>query len=818
MRSYLAVLLRILQRDRMYAAINICGLSLGVACSLILGLFLRSELTYDRHNVQHTRIFRVAQEFTTSGHSSRYARSAQPLGPMLAADYPQIQAFVRFEKNSPDDGLPLHHGNTTFYWKNCYFVDDNVFQVFTHKILYGDPKTALKSPDSIAVSETFARKYFGNANPLGETITTDVGIPSRITLVFADLPANSHLKYDILYSNHVDFLRLPDEATARRQMLWNARDFTYLLMAPGFDPASWPRINDEFYRRYMADTGKNLNASWHSWLQPLADVQLGPELNLDEPTDNPLTIYACAAVALFILAVACINYMNLATARASRNTRSVGIRKILGVSRGSLALQFLGESVLFSLVALVIGVVLVELILRFTPINSLLGDQVVMDLRAEPQLVVWLLAFGVLMGVVSGLYPAFYLSSWAPLTALTARQGSSRGNPRLREALVLLQFTISAAVIATTLLMAAQMRYVAQKPLGFEKQNRIVVTLRGATAIRAIPTLRAELTQDSHILAVTEAQEVMGQSPDLYGVKIEAGPGPSGPMQVEQIPSMNVGADFVKVMGLTLVQGRDFTQRRLTDAGMICLVNEALVRKMGWTEPLGKRVSPIYNNTNGHVIGVVRDFNFKSLHTVVEPLILWPVDDTFAGVEPVYLAFQQRMLVLSITGTDIGRTLAHVEEVLRRIDPKHPFEYAFLDSSLDNLYRAELTLTKLIGAFAVVCILIACLGLFGLAAFTTEQRTREIGTRKVLGASTWQIIVLLARRTLLLVVVAGVLASIVAYLAVEQWLTGFAYRAAINPLTFVLSTAVAAGVAFATVAVQSLRAAQADPASTLRHV
>jgi putative ABC transport system permease protein len=375
MKTYLAVLLRTLQRDGLYAAINLCGLSLGIACTLILGLFLRSELTFDRHNVQHERIFRVVQEFTTSGHSSRYARTGQSLGPMLAADYPAIKAYVRFEKNSPDDGLALHHGDTTFYWKGSYFVDDNVFEVFTHRILYGDPKTALKGSDSIAVSETFARKYFGNENPLGQTITTDVGVPSRITLVFADLPANSHLKYDILYSNHLNFLRLPEDATERRRLLWNARDFTYLLMAPGFDPASWQRISGEFYGRYMSEMGRNLNASFDSWLQPLTSIQLGSGLNLDEPTDNPLYIRACTAIALFVLVVASINYMNLATSRASRSARSVGIRKILGASRASLALQFVAESVLISLVALVLGVVIVELGLEFTPVSAVSGAQ-----------------------------------------------------------------------------------------------------------------------------------------------------------------------------------------------------------------------------------------------------------------------------------------------------------------------------------------------------------------------------------------------------------------------------------------------------------
>lgn len=811
------VLWRTLQRDRLYAAINVCGLSLGVACCLLLGLFLRSELTYDQHNVLHGRIFRVAQEFTTNGSTNRFARTGRELAPMLQADNPQIQAFVRFQKNAPDDGVALHHGRDTFYWKGSYFVDDNVFEVFTHRIIYGDPKTALKDPYSIAVSESFARKYFGNANPLGQTITADTGIANKITLVFADLPANSHLKYDILYSGNIDFLRTVGPLAG----LWEANQFTYLLMAPGFDPASWPRISDAFYQRHMAATGKQYHASWHSWLQPLASIHLGSDLTFDEPVGNRLYVYACAGVAAFILAIACINYMNLATARASRGARSVGIRKILGASRNSLALQFLGESVLFALLAVVLGVVIVELLLRLTPVSSLLEGQVRLDLRAEPALALWLLGFGLLMGAVAGLYPAFFLSSWAPLAALTGHQGSARSGTRLREALVLLQFTISAFVIAVTLLMAAQMHYVATRPLGFEKQNRLVVTLRGGQTIRAIPALLTELARDPHVLGVCEAQSLMGQSPELFGVRIEGGPGPSLPLRVEQMHSMRVGTGFVKVMGITIAQGRDLSERRSGEPSTGFLVNEALVRRMGWTEALGRQIkmgivaSP--NDPDGRVIGVVRDFNFRSLHTPIEPLILWSLDDSFADVQPAFVPFEQRMLVLSIAAQKTGQTLAHVQQVMRRIDPAHPLEYSFLDSSLDNLYRAEHSLLRLVAVFATVCILIACLGLFGLSAFTTGQKAREIATRKVLGASALEIITLLSRRVLLLVLVAGAFASVVGYLAVDRWLTGFAYRAPINPLMFLLATGVAAAVTFATVALQSYRAASANPVEGLRH-
>jgi putative ABC transport system permease protein len=817
MRNYLLVLVRTLQREKLYAAINIAGLSLGIACCLLLGLFLWSELTYDRHFTNYQHVYRVENQFSIAGTLETFAITSRALGPMLAADYPMVKAYVRFQSNGAGGGntggVAIHHGSDTYYWDNSYYVDDNVFQVLSHKIIYGDPKTALKDPSSIAISETVARKYFGNANPVGESVTTDAGQPAHITLVFADLPPNTHLKYDLLFSGNAAFMRDPDNTTLRRQQLFGVNSFTYLLMAPGFDPKSWPRVSDEFFKRYMADTAKTMNASWQMWLQPLAAVHLRSNVGFDQPTGNPVYLYGCAAVALFILMVACINYMNLATARAMRRAHSVGIRKILGASRLSLGLQFMGEAILFSLLALVVGVVIVEVSLRFTDINSLMGQQVSLDLVRRPSLLGALLGLGLLMGVLSGFYPAFYLSSWAPLSALTGKHAASKANLRFREALVLVQFTISVAVIACTILMAAQMRYVASKSLGFQKENQVVMTLRGVATIERISTIRTELAKNSNILGTSEAAVVMGQQVSVNIIPMENNSGVITPTEAANIP---IGEDFVNVMGLKIVQGRDFSKRLLTDVGTNCLVNEAMVRKMGWAEPLGKRIQ--MGNRNGRVVGVLQDFNFMSLHTKVEPLLMYPLSDDFSGVPEVFKPTVQRRLVMKITGTDVDRTLAYAEDVMAKADPKHPFEFEFLDDQLDHLYKSEHQLTRLIGIFAVVCIFIACLGLFGLASFTTELRTREIGTRKVLGASAWQIIALLARRILILVAIASVLAAVMSYFAIDEWLTGFAYRAGINPLIFVLAAIVAAIVAFVTVALQSHKTASANPVEALRQV
>jgi putative ABC transport system permease protein len=417
--------------------------------------------------------------------------------------------------------------------------------------------------------------------------------------------------------------------------------------------------------------------------------------------------------------------------------------------------------------------------------------------------------------LLSGLYPAFYLSSWAPLTALTGKQTASRGNLRMREFLVLVQFTISATAIACTLLMVAQMHYVANRPLGFERDHRLMVSLRGAATIDKIPAIKNELLRDSRVHVVGIASQTPANG-DRAGITIVSAENPDGSMAQQMFNVMAIGEEYEKSLGMKVLQGRDLSARLLTDVGSNMVVNEALVRKMGWTDPLGKRLT--LGGRNGRVVGVVKDFNFKSLHYKIDPVVLMTLDNDMTRVSELNKPFQQRHLMIDIAPTQVSETLSHVRRVMTEADPRHPFEFRFLDEALDDQYRSEISLTKLIGIFAGVSILIACMGLFGLAAFTTEQRSREIGTRKVLGATAWQIVTLLARRILILVLVASVLAGVASFFTIDEWLTGFAYRAGINPLIFLLSAVVAATVAYATVAAQCWRTASADPVKTLRHV
>jgi putative ABC transport system permease protein len=798
--------LRALYRDKVYALINLIGLSLALACCMILGLYLRSELTYDQHHVQHERIFRVVNEITRNERVIRVARTSQVLGSMLAEDHGEIRDYVRFR--SAGEQL-VRHGDNAFYWRDAYVADDNVFEIFTHRIVAGDPATALVDPSSTAVSRTFAQRYFGDADPLGEVFTIDNGAQWKVALVFEDWPENTHLKYDILFSYNAPFFNADGEQQ-RRQALFDLNDFTYLLLPQSYDVRAFDAVSTAFFERHIADNP--FGATWRAWLQPLADIHLHSDVQGDLPTANFYYLYGVTAVSIFILLVACINHMNLATARATRRAKEIGMRKILGASKRSLALQFLTESVVLAFAALAIGGVLVAIALQITPITDLLGKPLVLDIAAEPGLLLAMLGAALLVGIVSGLYPALYLTSILPGSALV---GSARAGARtigLRQFLVLFQFTITVAVIACTLLMAAQMRFVASQSLGFAKENRLMITLRGVDAIAQIPAIENELAKDSRVLGVTSSERMMGERFRTNLTQIESN---LGAMEEGTVSHMAVADDFQTVMGMEIVTGRGFASDFGTDEAAAVIVNETLVAQRGWTEPLGKRL--LLDERPRRVIGVVRDFNYRSLHEAVEPFVMYQFADDFENVPPQARALQTRLLVVNIAGDDVASTFDFVRDTVTRFDQAHPFEYRFVDESLDLLYRSEQRMMKLIGIFAAICIFIACLGVFGLAAFTTQQRAQEIGIRKVHGASTAQVIMLLSRNVLVLIVLGSIVASLAAYLAIDLWLAGFAYRAAINPAVFVAAAFLALGVAYATVALQSFKAARANPIRALRY-
>ena len=599
----------------------------------------------------------------------------------------------------------------------------------------------------------------------------------------------------------------------QRGRLFNIGLYTYLVMPENYNIKNFKAVSASFFKRFMEDIGKRIGQTWDCWLQPLPDIHLHSDVAGDLPGGNLYYVYGFAVVAAFILLLACINYVNLAIARAAKRAKEIGMRKILGIPRWLLMIRFLGEAVIFSLIAMVIGAAIVEVVLKLTSINELLGKSLTLGLKDDPTLLLWMLGLSLVVGLLSGLYPAFYLSSISPLSALAGTQGKSIAGFRLRELLVLTQFTAAVIVIACTLIMAMQMRYVSQKPLGFEKHNRVVIRLRGLDLIEKYSTLKNELLKDSRITGVSVSQGVPGM--EQFTILHSEADSENGPPGKIILSNMSVGEDFPEVMGMKLVLGRSFSKKLITDIGNSLVVNEALVKNRGWKDPLGKRIQ--MGLVNGKVIGVVQDFHARSLHTPVEPFVLYQFNDDFQNIPAAARPAYQRSCIVSIAGKDVQQTLKFLQDKFAQYDPKHPFEYKFMDDLLDGMYLSEEHLMKMIGIFSGICIFISCMGLFGLAAFTTEQRSKEIGIRKALGASASQIIMMLSRNILLLVMTGAIVASIIAYYAIEDWLAGFAYRVGINPLVFVVSTIVVLAVAFLTVALQSYKTAQANPALMMRY-
>jgi putative ABC transport system permease protein len=807
LKRYLKITLRQLAREKVYALLNVSGLALGLACCLMLGLYLWSELTYDRHHVNHERIYRIATHIKfADGRSSDLAITSSPFGPMLAAEHPEyFKSYVRFRAVARTNPQLLRHEDQSAYWDDVYLADENVFDVFTHEIVYGDPRTALTQPDSIAISRRMAQRYFGAENPIGRILTTDGGRSLSVRLVFEELPENSHLRYDALAAYKGAGAGVPTDFTERLQRLVNLGDFeyTYVVLADGADPREYARLSEAFNDKYTAIALQAAKLEMSSWIEPLADIHLGSDLEYDQPHGNRMYLYAFAAVAALILGLACINYVNLATARAIQRTRAIGLRKILGAGRGSLIAQSLGESVVFALLATVLGVIVVEVMLSLPAVSALFGKTLTLDLFGRPLLALGVLAFGLCVGLAAGIYPAVYLSSFLPLTALAGRYRP--GGLRLREALVFTQFAISIGVIACTLLMGQQMHFIANKGLGFDKENRVLLTLRDRSLVERESLIANELEKRAGVLGVATSATIMGRDMPHVTGKAENDEGVMTDLGFSLFP---IGDNFIEVMGIELVKGRDFSRRLLTDVGASYIVNETFVRTMGWDEPIGKRIGiGAAGMFAGPVIGVVRDFNYKSLRTNIEPFVMVR-NNSDSG---------ERLMVVSVAPEGIRETLQSIQALFAELDPVHPFEYTFLDQDLDRLYVSEERLMRLTGIFAAICILVACLGLFGLAASATEQRTKEIGIRKVLGASTLTIILLLARRVLVLIAAGAAIASIVAWLAMQEWLSGFAYRVSLNPAYLLLAALGAGSVALLTIALQSWRTAHGDPIEALRY-
>ena len=813
--TYFKTAFRSLLREKAYSLINIAGLSIGIACFLILSLYLLNETSYDRHHTNHERVYRLSNEFSINGNADFAALSSTQSGRMMHEQFDEILAFARFLPMPAPQWLMRSRGED-YYWENVYSANNAVFDLFTHEVIYGNPETVLIEPDSMAVSETFAQRYFGDANPIGEIIETENN-DYRIDLVFRDLPENSHLKYDALLS--YERVGDPDPSDALIQ-LWNIGLYTYLMFDEDYDIANFEQLSAQFFQNSMVPTARqySLDANLNFVLEPLADIHLNSTTTYDLPRGNVFYVYAFAAIAVFVLLVASINYMNLATARATRRAKEVGMRKVIGASRLQLVGQFIGESVFYVLISLLIALLLTFLAINYTDIPQLFDSSLQFELLMSPTGIGLLILGSILIGLISGSYPAFYLSLISPQAAFQGADRVGKSGGRTRETLVLVQFIISVAVIASTLLMLVQMNFVQTLSLGFDKKNKIVVRVQGADQVERIPELRNELLQQSGVIGVTTASQMPGDLMDIPALRVDDN---NGVLTDQVLNSMGVGFGFVETLGINVVLGRSFDESRETDRTHAVLVNESMVAAMGWDDPIGKRVLTFDLDAEPLlVIGVLEDFHYAGLQEEVVPILLSVFQpDLSEGTTEQRREFSLQLVVI-VEDSGIRSTTDFLQQRWATFDLELPFEFRMLEDSLNELYGSEQRLMQLIGFFAGVCILISCLGLYVLSAFNTAQRTKEIGVRKVLGASATSIIQLLFRRVLVLVAMASMIASLVSYWAISEWLQNFYYRIdllGLNLIMFAMASLLAVIIAFVTMALQSFKTAQSNPITALRH-
>lgn len=770
-----------MKRHKGYSFINIAGLAIGMAICILILLWVQDELNFDRFHENAENIYRV--NMNDQNYGVVWPIVSIPVGPALKQEFPEVIDSVRVSDFS---GLVTREEKK--FDEIGAYVDPSFFEIFSFPFVKGDPKTALSAPSSIVITQEMANKFFGTEDPLGKNLKLNNTLDFAVTGVIKDMPRNSHI--------HFDFLA-PFE-------IFELRDR---------EPTHWGRFQIYTYVMLQDDTPfKGVEEKIAGILQE-HNVREGPKLGLEPLTRIHLYavdgggdmryVYVFSIIAVFILVIACINFMNLTTARSSTRAKEIGMRKVTGAQRADLIKQFMGESVLISFIALTFSVVLVILLLP--AFNNLADKQLVLNPQGNWSLILGFVGIVLFTGLLAGSYPALFLSSFKPVNILSGSLvPTSRRTKKtvFRKALVVIQFSISVFLIISTVVIFKQLHFIQNRNLGYQKEHIVYIPLRG-NAAQQYETFKSEISQDSRILHVAATSEV----PVLIGyVHIGYDWEGKDPKKESRMNELLVDHDFIETMNMTVVQGRDFSKDYATDASEAYIINEAAVKAMDIESPVGKRFTDASMN-EGTIIGVVKDFHFRPLHDEIDPLVMFIAPEKFN-----FFCIRVKSDI-----SDLPGTIGYIESIWNKFTPNFPFKYNFLDSTFDKLYRSEQKTGSVFGYFTFLAIFISCLGLFGLASQMTEMRTKEIGIRKVLGASVSGITLLLSKDFMKWVVVANVVAWPTAYFAMNKWLQNFAYRTSFGIEIFFLSGILAFVIALITVSFQSIKAAVADPVDSLRY-
>ncbi|SDK00998.1 putative ABC transport system permease protein [Catalinimonas alkaloidigena] len=808
-RNHLKVTLRNLKKRKVFSLINLLGLALGMACCLLLGVLLRHEWAYDRFQEKGDRLFRVVTQVRQTGEESYSTNSTTgwPQGRALAADYPDVEAVTYLRPWHP---FFLHEG--VHAAEELLFAEPTFFQTFTYPLAKGDPATALQAPNSIVLTPALAAKYFPEREALGQVLTVNDSTALTVTGVLDPTSGPSHLAFSGLVSFGTLCSLSPGYCEEEFASGWfDLNIWTYVLLRPQVDVAAFEAKIQALPMRKVGDDIRAIGYEMNLGLQPVQEIYFSPWGNGLGPSGDRRYLYLLGAVALFVLTVAAINYMNLATARSVERAKEVSLRKVVGSSRRALIAQFLTESVVLCGLAVVLAF---QLMLLALPYFNQLTEQAFTssDLLAPP-LLLFTFCLVVVLGGLAGLYPAAVLSGFKPAEALKGSFSTSRRGGRLRHGLVVFQFALSGVLIAATLVVLQQVDYMQGQSLGFDREQVLILeagTTPGPLRYQQRDALMASLQR----IPGVEVASATGAPPGYagWGGQIcfpEGRPREAG-MSVEFVPADH---DYVKTYGLDLMAGRDFAvgrDRVPVDTITIqnpLLINETAVREMGWETPeaaLGKTIESPSGAPRGTVIGVLQDYHQHGLQTRIRPVVLslYPYSEYYA---------------LRLAPGQIQPAVRQAEQVWQEFFPGYAFQYEFLDDAFDQLYRSEVRLARIFSTFAGLSIFVACLGLFGLAAYATQQRTKEIGVRKVLGATVTDLVGMLSKDFLKLVGLAFLVAAPLAYWLLDRWLDDFAYRMPLGPGLFLLTGVLMVLIAWLTVSVQSLRAAQANPVDSLKN-
>lgn len=787
-KNYFKTAWRNLMKSKVFSFINILGLTIGITVCMMIFLFIMNEFSVDNFHTNGKNIYRVMRSFSTTNEAVPYLSG--PYAPALRNDFPaDIKEAVRV---MPSNDLFVM-GNTSFNEKKVYITDSGFFSLFSFPLLRGNATTVLQDPNSVVLTETSAKKYFGSIdNAMGKVMEMDKKYHLKVTGIAKDVPSNSHLDFDMV---------VPIENFTHNDGFngWmNNSLFVYVLLNEHTNVAQFEKKFVPFMTKYIGDDMKQNGATFSLSLTPLKDIYFEPASTFDNVKHGDKTVvYIFLSIAILILLIACINFMNLSTVRAVDRSKEVGLRKVLGALRHNLIWQFIGESILLTTISCILSVGL--LIFCMPWYNQILGYSLTVSWNALP-IYLFLVGVIIIVGFLAGSYPAFFLSAFSPIQALKGKLRLGKGGSTFRQALVVVQFTITVFLIVGTIIIINQMSYVKNKKLGYNKEQTIVVRDDNNDFDQNKYFFKNQLQNNNSIASVSLMSGEPGGFFDDFNFDVE------GHTDIWKARTEFADFEYVKTLGLKIIAGRDFSPQFHTDTAEAAIINRTAAAKLGWTpqQAIGKWIQNKFRDDNKRrIIGVVEDFNFLSLKENMDALVIAPNED-------------RRVALIKLKPANIQAGIAAIKVAYNKVAPAYPFEYSFLDQQFDELYKNDLRQQSILTVFAALAIFVACLGLFGLASFTATKRFKEIGIRKVLGSSVKGIVVLLSKDLLKPVLIATCIAMPLGYFAMNKWLQNFAYKTTIHWWIFLLAAFITFGIAFLTVSIKAIKAAIANPVESLK--